>query len=508
MAGKLNGATGSFSSPKGTGASRKGIDSRKGSVSSHSAGLKKVKKLNSLPISREIDPKQQSEETCIANGGTEDAMYTPRTLSVLIVLLAVFLFMVRYCHYLDMDVVSSVKLGLAASGVSFIAFGATHLPDSMLLRPHPSFWRAVLAVGVLYLALLSFLLFQSLDTIRAILLLHDPSLKSLPEERQYAEDCRIFTSDDPFLFVRTTFDIFIVAHTLGYFAKTIIVRDWRASTCISVVFEIVEVTFQHALPNFKECWWDHLLLDVLICNGGGTLLGILALRIFHARRYNWVLSDNVKSKCGKARRFISQLVPQSLVPYEWNVFLSPKRFVQFLLLLSLMTLQELNTFTVKHILHIPPKHHLVVLRLVMWLFLAIPAVCEYYFYISGLDPTNKLGPSVWVSVVNLLFEVVLAGKLAVEGNYFQEPMPGYIAIPWITSLISLCIWFAIFFGVLTLKQRMEKRCLLYAISSVFFYFGCGCVLAMFAMGMPDLQIGREAFQRYVYPYERYIIFWR
>ena len=26
---------------------------------------------------------------------------------------------------------------------------------------------------------------------------------------------------------------------------------------ISVGFEIVEVSLQHVLPNFNECWWDH-----------------------------------------------------------------------------------------------------------------------------------------------------------------------------------------------------------------------------------------------------------
>ena len=27
---------------------------------------------------------------------------------------------------------------------------------------------------------------------------------------------------------------------------------------ISVMFEILEYTLEHQLPNFSECWWDHV----------------------------------------------------------------------------------------------------------------------------------------------------------------------------------------------------------------------------------------------------------
>lgn len=28
----------------------------------------------------------------------------------------------------------------------------------------------------------------------------------------------------------------------------------------------MELTFQHMLPNFNECWWDSWILDVAVCN--------------------------------------------------------------------------------------------------------------------------------------------------------------------------------------------------------------------------------------------------
>lgn len=44
------------------------------------------------------------------------------------------------------------------------------------------------------------------------------------------------------------------------------------------MFEFLEYSLEHQLANFSECWWDHWILDVIVCNGGGTILGIYTLR--------------------------------------------------------------------------------------------------------------------------------------------------------------------------------------------------------------------------------------
>ena len=31
---------------------------------------------------------------------------------------------------------------------------------------------------------------------------------------------------------------------------------------ISIMFEVVEYTLEHQLPNFSECWWDHVSIPV------------------------------------------------------------------------------------------------------------------------------------------------------------------------------------------------------------------------------------------------------
>jgi phosphatidylserine synthase 2 len=37
---------------------------------------------------------------------------------------------------------------------------------------------------------------------------------------------------------------------------------------------------QHWMPNFAECWWDHIILDVLVCNALGIFLGHVFIYYF------------------------------------------------------------------------------------------------------------------------------------------------------------------------------------------------------------------------------------
>jgi phosphatidylserine synthase 2 len=65
--------------------------------------------------------------------------------------------------------------------------------------------------------------------------------------------------------------------------KMIIIRDIKLCFFLSGFFEICELTFRHLLPNFYECWWDHvfyfnkLFLDLFGCNLLGIYLGYLLI---------------------------------------------------------------------------------------------------------------------------------------------------------------------------------------------------------------------------------------
>jgi phosphatidylserine synthase 2 len=61
-------------------------------------------------------------------------------------------------------------------------------------------------------------------------------------------------------------DIFVLAHVLGWYGKSLILRDYWFCWILSIMFEVMEYSLQHQLANFAECWWDHVrnLLDCVV----------------------------------------------------------------------------------------------------------------------------------------------------------------------------------------------------------------------------------------------------
>ncbi|KAG5483233.1 hypothetical protein CUR178_04812 [Leishmania enriettii] len=437
-----------------------------------------------------------------------DRAYTPHTVLILLSILVFIVLMLRYYQYAGLTVAAKVKVGLSAASFVFIGFGAVHLPDSLMVRPHPAVWRAVLALGVQYLLFLTFMVFQDLGTVRTIMGYYDASLLHPPQERAYAQDCRIRTEEDPFFFVHTSFDVFLLAHSLGYVVKMLMLRDWRMVTAVSLGFEVVEVTFQHVLPNFSECWWDHIILDVLICNGGGMLIGMWLLRQLNAKEYKWIALKEIPTVKGKAKRLLGQLGPRSFQRYNWNVFQSPTRFFQVAGILLLILLQELNCFTMKAILQMTPTHHLVTGRLVLWTLLATSCLRELYEFMTN-PHIKRIGTTAWVTILGVGMETIWITKMAFEGHYFQDAlMPTHVAVPWMVAIAAFTIWLLLYFGVLSLEQRNRRRGVGYLLVNLFFYAAAACVMALFLMGLPDLQIGRRMFESAMAPYERHIFFWR
>lgn len=48
-----------------------------------------------------------------------------------------------------------------------------------------------------------------------------------------------------------------------------------------------QIAFSHLLPNFIECWWDAVILDILLCNGFGIWFGMQICHLMEMRYYNW-----------------------------------------------------------------------------------------------------------------------------------------------------------------------------------------------------------------------------
>lgn len=52
--------------------------------------------------------------------------------------------------------------------------------------------------------------------------------------------------------------------------------------------ELIELTLQGVRPNFSECWWDSVVLDVLLANSLGIFLGMKTIQLVGAGEYDWL----------------------------------------------------------------------------------------------------------------------------------------------------------------------------------------------------------------------------
>jgi phosphatidylserine synthase 2 len=196
--------------------------------------------------------------------------------------------------------------------------GLVIFPNGPFVRPHPLVWRLAFGFGLVYQLGMIFILFQNKDDARQFLKIFNEDLGQPLAHKSYAENCALTF---PNLW-DATFDLFFVAHFMGWFLKSLQLRDPVLCWIISIQWELIELMFMHWLPNFAECWWDQLILDILLANGCGIFCGHLANRYFQTRMYDWGGEHSTKSYrtiAGKLKRGILQLQPASWISMNWEV---------------------------------------------------------------------------------------------------------------------------------------------------------------------------------------------
>ncbi|KAI8854539.1 phosphatidyl serine synthase-domain-containing protein [Chytridium lagenaria] len=359
--------------------------------------------------------------------------YTSRTITCLGIMIAGLI----YCAFFlaGDDVVANTKLGIGAGFFFILLIGLLEFRDGPFIRPHPAFWRVVLAISVAYEIALVFVLFQDKHTMRQLLKYIDPSLGVPLPEKSYAEDCSITAET-----LWDQMDVFVLAHTLGWFAKSLILRDYWFCWILSVMFEIMEYSLAHQLPNFAECWWDHWVLDVLVTNWLGTYLGMKTCEYFAVKHYSWRGIKSIPSYQGKIQRSIEQFTPHSWTKFEWGTTKSYKNFVAVIALLYIELQCELNAFYLKYLLWLPSAHFLNVWRLIMYFFLCMPAVRESYQYLTD-KKCKRLGMHAWMVTANILTEALICLKFG--QNEFPTPAPKEVIIFWIClvgSVVGYAVW--------------------------------------------------------------------
>ncbi|KAK1348884.1 hypothetical protein LUQ84_002029 [Hamiltosporidium tvaerminnensis] len=335
----------------------------------------------------------------------------PHTISVLMAMLSMLIYLAFFYRCK-----SNVVTGLLVSFIVFVVVGTLFYTDGIFERPHPVLWRGVKACSVYYLMVMVFLLFQDKHNVRLWLKYIDPSLGVPLPERSYATHC-----DLTFTNLYNQMDIFVVAHIFGWYFKAIIFRDYFLCWILSVMFEVMEYSLQHQLPNFAECWWDHWILDVFTCNALGIHLGIKTCQYFNAKLYRW--RGNVDP---------------GFVIYEWLKGATTfKNYIGILILVIINIAIELNTFYLKALLYLPPSHFLNVIRLVIHVLMGAVALREGYSYFSDRS-VKTFGSQVWICLACTLVETLVCFKYG-KGE-FSNPFPRNVIIFWSFLMAAVIVY--------------------------------------------------------------------
>ncbi|KNE64286.1 hypothetical protein AMAG_09316 [Allomyces macrogynus ATCC 38327] len=354
-------------------------------------------------------------------------LYKPHTISGLVLMVGCFIYYAFRDHGED-----SPKVGAIATLCTFLFFATITMRDGPFIRPHPVVWRFVLALGFAYQLLLTYMLFQDVSFARNLLNKLDPTIGVPIPEKSYAENCD-FTVEN----IMNGIDEFVIAHSVGWFAKALILRDYWFCWILSIMFEVCEYSLQHQLPNFAECWWDHWILDVLICNWIGTVIGMKTCEYFAMRHYSWRGIRHIKGYRGKVKRAVQQFTPHSWVRFEWGTTRSFGNYVGVLALLFFVLLAELNAFYLKFILWIPPSHPINILRLLLVFLCALPAVREAYQYMND-ERVKRIGMHAWLAIAAISTEVLICIKY--DPELFLMPFPPHVVRFWAVFAAAVVLY--------------------------------------------------------------------
>ncbi|CAD5220206.1 unnamed protein product [Bursaphelenchus okinawaensis] len=365
-------------------------------------------------------------------------LYQPHSISILLAL-AVYSI---YNAFLLQDSQSDQNIfsGVKATIILFLFISAFISPNGPFIRPHPVVWRIVFGVSVLYALLLQLTLFQSFDDVKKVLTWLDPDglSKRKIEETSYAEACWDITLDR----ILASVDFFVVAHFVGWVMKALLIRHTIICWYISILWELTELFFGHVLPNFRECWWDAILLDILLCNGLGIYCGIKLCKFLEFHEFHWESIKEIQTAGGKMRRVVLQFTPESWIRVDWFNNRSLRRCGAIFLFIMFWLLAELNTFFLKSIVVIDVQHPLVTARLVLICFISAPTIRQWYLFVT--DPrTTRIGMQTWTFALVCILELAICIKF---GRKTFESLQMQALLLWIVVVVIgtiICVWISV-----------------------------------------------------------------
>ncbi|NWI44131.1 PTSS1 synthase, partial [Picathartes gymnocephalus] len=324
----------------------------------------------------------------------------------------------------------------------FLIISVLAFPNGPFTRPHPAIWRMVFGLSVLYFLFLVFVLFLNFEQVKAVMYWLDPNLRYATREAdimEYAVNCHVITWER----ILSHFDIFAFGHFWGWAMKALLIRSYGLCWTISITWELTELFFMHLLPNFAECWWDQVILDILLCNGGGIWLGMVVCRFLEMRTYHWASFKDIHTTTGKIKRAVLQFTPASWTYVRWfDPKSSFQRVAGIYLFMIIWQLTELNTFFLKHIFVFQASHPLSWGRILFIGIITAPTVRQYYAYLTDTQ-CKRVGTQCWVFGVIAFLEAIVCIKFGQD--LFSKTQILYVAFTTFLCLYGM-VWYAEYYG--------------------------------------------------------------
>eukprot|EP01017_Pseudomicrothorax_dubius_P012883 TRINITY_DN1548_c0_g1_i6.p1 TRINITY_DN1548_c0_g1~~TRINITY_DN1548_c0_g1_i6.p1 ORF type:complete len:376 (-),score=88.40 TRINITY_DN1548_c0_g1_i6:90-1217(-) len=306
------------------------------------------------------------------------------------------------------------KRGLIGAGVVATAYGMVRSGNGQIFGRFSWFWRGTSKFCFLYLLFLTWVVFHTSKDARHLMSYIDPNLGKPVTKgmHTYDDNCELLWEN-----VADNIDHYFWIHAINWFAAALIVRDVVFLNFWSVLDEFIELSWQHMLPHFRECWWDHVFLDVLVTNTPAIFIGVFLInKLFGLRKYDWFGRENAKSIL------------------HWDLWHNHKRLQNVLFAFFIICVNFLTGFLLINSLWIPPKNYFNIYRLVVWFILANLAFVEGYHDLDTYGtPANKEISSEyrWLTSAILALEVFISWKFRHDtGNLTEVPWPSYVTIPW------------------------------------------------------------------------------
>ena len=347
-----------------------------------------------------------------------DSLYEAKTIQILFVLFAVISIVAYWYHQSNEEKLNlnkssnnlmhpfsnNLQQGLLFCSIFIIGYFVTQSRDGVLIRPHPVVWRFVHGMSIIYvLVLLVMLPFRPQDMRESLRTLISPSLGNISINTNYGEDCQFNWSN----FSSQFFEFFTLSHMVGYVIKALVYRDWILLFAHSILFEIIEISLAHLLPNFNECWWDHLILDVFGMNLIGSILGMKLVKMLETRTYStrsgstsgsetekidWINMISLQHLNGakrKARRILLQFTPLTWDLDKWEFTHNSTHFLAALIAVCCGLSVETSIFFLRYFLWIEMSNRYIFVVMATKAALTAHAYRELYVYVAQDDPKNQ-----------------------------------------------------------------------------------------------------------------------